>query len=131
MPALLQCRVDIWMELCMAEHLQWLNLAFVSMPGSTEWLVLLLIGLLVFGRRLPEVARNLGRTVNEFKKGLRDFQESADEVVHDVNKVKNDVASEVKNASGLTDHGSYETGETTSDDEAPEASGEQQSPAET
>lgn len=87
----------------MAGHLQ--CIAFISMPGTGEWMVILFIGLLVFGRRLPEVARSLGKSVNEFKKGLREFQDSADEVVSDVNRIKNDVvndvASEVKEASGL------------------------------
>jgi sec-independent protein translocase protein TatA len=103
----------------MAWHVQCLNLALLSMPGGGEWFVLLLIGLLVFGRRLPEVARNLGRTVNEFKKGLRDFQDSADEVVQGVNKFKDDVASEVKEASGLNDndYNPYDTGGTGDDAE--------------
>jgi len=107
----------------MAGHLQ--CMAFISMPGTGEWMVILFIGLLIFGRRLPEVARSLGKSVNEFKKGLRDFQESADEVVSDVNKIKtdvvNDVASEVKEASGMDNayddsHGyQYGGGETVSD----------------
>lgn len=88
---------------------QWQAMAFVSMPGTGEWIVILIIGLLIFGRRLPEVARNLGKSVNEFKKGMRDFQESADEVVQDVNKIKtevaNDVAAEVKDATGYDDSG--------------------------
>jgi len=32
--------------------------------------VILVIGLLIFGRRLPEVGKNLGKTIVEFKKGL-------------------------------------------------------------
>lgn len=76
-------------------------IAFVSMPGTGEWLVILFIGLLIFGRRLPEVARSLGKSVNEFKKGLRDFQDNADEVVRDVNRIKNDVASDIREAAEL------------------------------
>ncbi len=89
----------------MAGHLY--SMAFISMPGTGEWMVILIIGLLIFGRRLPEVARNLGKSVNEFKKGMREFQDSADEVVQDVNKIKtevaNDVAAEVKDATGYDD----------------------------
>jgi len=81
------------------------NMAFISMPGGSEWLVILIIGLLVFGRRLPEVARNLGKSVNEFKKGIREFQDSANEVARDVDKATSDVALDVKDAAGMNDYG--------------------------
>ena len=84
----------------MAGNVQYL---LAWMPGSWEWIVILGIALLIFGRRLPEVARGLGKSVSEFKKGLNDFQERADEVARDVNKVKDDVVSEAKDASGLDD----------------------------
>jgi sec-independent protein translocase protein TatA len=45
-------------------------LAF-GMPGGAEWIVLLVIGLLIFGRRLPEVGRSLGRGIVEFKRGVK------------------------------------------------------------
>lgn len=50
-------------------------LAFFSLPGGMEWIVIAGVGLLIFGRRLPEVARNLGRTVVEFKRGIRDVED--------------------------------------------------------
>jgi sec-independent protein translocase protein TatA len=34
-----------------------------------------IIGLLLFGKRLPEVARNLGKGMMEFKKGMYDLQD--------------------------------------------------------
>lgn len=39
--------------------------------GLGEVLVILLVALLVFGGRLPEVGRSLGRGLVEFKKGLK------------------------------------------------------------
>lgn len=39
-------------------------------PGHL--LILALVLLLLFGRRLPEVGRNLGKGITEFKKGMRD-----------------------------------------------------------
>ena len=41
----------------------------------TEMLFLGVIGLLLFGKRLPEVARNLGKGMMEFKKGMYDLQD--------------------------------------------------------
>ncbi len=45
-------------------------LAFMSMPGGLEWLVIGLVALLLFGKRLPGVARSLGQTLTEFRSGL-------------------------------------------------------------
>lgn len=54
-------------------------LAFFSMPSGMEWLVVLIVGLLIFGRRLPEVARSMGKSITEFKKGMKDVQDDIHE----------------------------------------------------
>ena len=38
-------------------------------------MVLLVLGLLIFGRRLPEVGKSLGQGIKEFKRGLKDDEE--------------------------------------------------------
>ena len=43
--------------------------------GTQEILVIGLIALLLFGQRLPEVMRSLGKGVMEFKKGMNDLQD--------------------------------------------------------
>jgi TatA/E family protein of Tat protein translocase len=55
-----------------------MTLAFIQNLGTTELLVLLAIALLLFGKRLPEVGRSMGKGIVEFKKGLRDIQEEVD-----------------------------------------------------
>ena len=38
--------------------------------SPVQLLMVLAIGLLVFGRKLPEMGKNIGKTIVEFKKGL-------------------------------------------------------------
>jgi len=43
-----------------------------GMPGPTEWLIILVIVLLIFGgRKIPEIARGLGEGIRSFKESLR------------------------------------------------------------
>jgi sec-independent protein translocase protein TatA len=51
------------------------------MPGPIEIVVIAVIALLLFGRRLPEVGRSLGRGITEFRKGIKDVQ---DDVSRDI-----------------------------------------------
>jgi TatA/E family protein of Tat protein translocase len=48
------------------------------MPGMGEWIIIAFVGLLIFGRRLPEVGRSLGRSIVEFKKGVREAKDDID-----------------------------------------------------
>jgi sec-independent protein translocase protein TatA len=44
----------------------------LTMP---EMMLILIVALLLFGKRLPEVARSMGKSVVEFKKGLQGIEE--------------------------------------------------------
>lgn len=47
--------------------------------GMPELLVILVIALMVFGpKRLPELGRSLGQTLNEFKKGANALRDSVE-----------------------------------------------------
>ena len=46
--------------------------------GLPEAIVIGIVGLLVFGNRLPEVGRSLGKSIVEFKKGMRGVQDELD-----------------------------------------------------
>lgn len=48
--------------------------------GLPEILIILLIVLLVFGaKRMPEIGASMGKGIREFKKSIKDVQESIDE----------------------------------------------------
>jgi sec-independent protein translocase protein TatA len=48
------------------------------MPSFPEMLIIMAVGLLLFGKRLPEVGKNLGRGIVEFKKGLKGIEDEID-----------------------------------------------------
>ena len=55
------------------------------MIGTQELILILAILLIVFGpKKLPELARDLGKAVQEFKKASRDIVDSASETLKDV-----------------------------------------------
>ena len=57
------------------------SLSFIGLPGGVEWIVIAIIGLLIFGKRLPDVGKSLGKSIVEFKKGLRGIEEDIDKSV--------------------------------------------------
>ena len=44
-------------------------------PGIPEILILLVIVLLLFGQRLPGVMRSMGKSIVEFKKGVKGVED--------------------------------------------------------
>lgn len=51
----------------------------LGMPGGAEWIIIAAIGLLLFGKRLPEVGRSLGKGIVEFKKGLKGVEDEVEQ----------------------------------------------------
>jgi sec-independent protein translocase protein TatA len=86
----------------MIEHTQYI-LAIFGAFSHWELLVVLVIALLIFGRRLPDIARSMGKSLTEFKKGINEAKETKDEFVNDVKEIGDDVAKEAKSAAGLDD----------------------------
>jgi sec-independent protein translocase protein TatA len=50
---------------------------FLSL-SPMEMMILLGLGVLLFGRKLPEVGRSLGKGIIEFKKGLKGLEDDVD-----------------------------------------------------
>jgi len=59
-------------------------------PGPLEIIIILIIAVLIFGRRLPEIGRSMGQSLVEFKKGLKEVKDT-----------KEDIENGVKEAVGL------------------------------
>jgi sec-independent protein translocase protein TatA len=62
--------------------------------GSQELLVFGVIAVILFGSRLPSVARSLGKSIVEFKKGMQDIEKD----------VKSSIYSEPAGRMSYDDH---------------------------
>lgn len=60
-----------------------LNILLLSMPGGSEWILIILVVLLMFGgKKIPELMRGVGR-------GMREFNDAK-------NNVKNEIEEGMK-----------------------------------
>ena len=67
------------------------NILLFGMPGGTEWIVIFLAILLLFGaKRLPELAKGLGKSIREFKKATSEVEDNIREAIkeEEVKKVQ-------------------------------------------
>ena len=53
-------------------------------PGPIEITVVLIIAILVFGKRLPGIARGMGKSLHEFKMGLKEAKDTKEDIENDV-----------------------------------------------
>jgi len=52
-----------------------LNILLLSMPQGSEWIIILVIALLLFGgKKIPELMKGIGKGVKGFKDGLKDIE---------------------------------------------------------
>lgn len=72
--------------------------------GMPEMIVILAVALIVIGpKKLPDLAKSLGRALNEFKKTASDFKETVelDDELKDVKQTFTDVKGSVKKSIDL------------------------------
>jgi len=57
-------------------------LAF-GMPGGWEWIIIILVVLIFFGaKRIPELARGMGKGIREFKDATKGIKDEIDDGVN-------------------------------------------------
>jgi sec-independent protein translocase protein TatA len=56
------------------------NLLMISMPGGTEWILIILAVLILFGgRKIPEFMRGIGRGIREFNDAKSNVKKEIEE----------------------------------------------------
>lgn len=67
-------------------------IGWFGIPGGFEWIIILIIALLIFGKKLPGTMRSIGKGIVEFKKGLKDVKNEVDKAEEDIKNIdKKDV----------------------------------------
>lgn len=57
-----------------------MNVIMFGLPGGTEWIIILLAILLLFGaKKIPELMKGLGSGIKEFKKAANDLSEQSED----------------------------------------------------
>jgi len=67
--------------------------------GFPELLIILIIALLIFGpKKLPEVGRNIGRAIREFRRASDELREKIEDEIkaEDLRKLQEELHKEVK-----------------------------------
>jgi len=83
--------------------------------GMPEMLLILAIALIVIGpKKLPDLAKSLGRAFGEFKRATSELKQSIDmdDDLHDVKRTLDDIDSDVRESVDLTgalDHNTVST----------------------
>ena len=59
-------------------------LAMIGMPQGPEWIIILVVVLLLFGaKKLPQLARGVGKSMGEFKKARDEFENEVKRAEHE------------------------------------------------
>ena len=64
-----------------------MNMFAFFTPGPIEIVIIGVVAVLLFGNRLPKVARSVGSSFIEFKKGLSDVTNELEDISEETNKI--------------------------------------------
>ena len=64
----------------------------ISMPGGWEWIVIGIVVFIIFGKRLPNTMRSIGKSFASFRQGFKGVEEE----IKEVKEIKNDINSITK-----------------------------------
>lgn len=74
--------------------------------GGGEMIVIAIVAVILFGSKLPEVARSVGQSYTQFRKGLTDIQSSIktelDREVDEVKKIPHEIDSAINRSDDQT-----------------------------
>ncbi|KYP16469.1 twin-arginine translocase TatA/TatE family subunit [Flavihumibacter sp. CACIAM 22H1] len=63
------------------------QLLMISMPGGSEWILIILVVLLLFGgRKIPELMRGLGRGIREFNDAKNNVKDEIEQGIKEKDK---------------------------------------------
>lgn len=71
--------------------------------GPSEMIIVGIVAVLLFGKRLPDVGRSLGKSLMEFKRGLQSIQDDMNRAVNSAD-TSSSAASAGSSSSGRTAH---------------------------
>ncbi len=65
------------------------HLWFISMPGGSEWIVILFAVLLLFGgKKIPELMRGIGKGIREFNAAKANIKDELEAGIREEEKAK-------------------------------------------
>ena len=81
------------------------QLAFIGPLGTGEMIMIFIVVLLLFGaKKLPELARGVGKSMGEFKKAREEFEHEITRSAEEVNRDERPKEASPKPAAGKESH---------------------------
>ena len=60
----------------------------IGLPGGGEWIFIILVVVLLFGaKKIPELARGLGRGIREFKDASKEIKAEIDQEANEIKRL--------------------------------------------